>query len=199
MTLGVAAWSLLDGWASFVPLAEVQASSWLGFLYVSLFSMWIGFFFWYRGLAAGGVARVGQVQLLQPFFTVLIAALMLGESLNPKTVGFAAAVIATVAIGRRMQVRYDDAIRMARHRSASGRTSPPASSRQLDRSRTIAVLPVAAIEQHGPHLPLSVDTTMIDGLVAGRDPAAAAGRSACCSCRRWRSARATSTAASPAR
>ena len=88
-----------------VPPTEVQASSWLGFLYVSLFSMWIGFFFWYRGLAAGGVARVGQVQLLQPFFTVLIAALMLGEALTPKTIGFALAVIGTVAIGRRMQVR----------------------------------------------------------------------------------------------
>ena len=105
LTLGVAAWGLLDGWATFVPPAEVQASSWLGFLYVSLFSMWIGFFFWYRGLAAGGVARVGQLQLLQPFFTVMIAALMLGESLTSKTVGFAAAVIATVAIGRRMQVK----------------------------------------------------------------------------------------------
>ena len=67
--------------------------------------MWIGFFFWYRGLAAGGVARVGQTQLLQPFFTVLIAAAMLDESLTWKTVGFAAAVIATVAVGRKMQVR----------------------------------------------------------------------------------------------
>ncbi len=105
LTLGVFAWSLLDGWATSVAPADVQASSWLGFLYVSLFSMWIGFFFWYRGLAAGGVARVGQVQLLQPFFTVLIAALMLGESLTLRTVGFAVAVIGTVAIGRRMQVR----------------------------------------------------------------------------------------------
>ena len=105
LTLGVAAWGLLDGWATLGGPAEVRASSWLGFLYVSLFSMWIGFFFWYRGLAAGGVARVGQVQLLQPFFTVVIAALMLGEALTPKTIGFALAVIGTVAIGRRMQVR----------------------------------------------------------------------------------------------
>ena len=105
LTLGIVAWSFLAGWATFVPLAEVRTQSWLGFLYVSLFSMWIGFFFWYRGLAAGGVARVGQIQLLQPFFTVLIAALMLGEPLDAKTLAFAAAVIATVAIGRRMQVR----------------------------------------------------------------------------------------------
>jgi drug/metabolite transporter (DMT)-like permease len=109
LTAGVAAWSLLQGWAFNVPFAQVAAASWLGFLYVSLFSMWIGFFFWYRGLAAGGVARVGQVQLLQPFMTVLIAALMLGETLGLKTVGFALAVIATVAIGRRMQVKVKDA------------------------------------------------------------------------------------------
>jgi drug/metabolite transporter (DMT)-like permease len=105
VTVGIGAWSLLAGWATLVPPAEVKAASWLGFLYVSLFSMWIGFFFWYRGLAAGGVARVGQIQLLQPFFTVMLAALLLGEPLTAKTLGFATAVIAVVAIGRRMQVR----------------------------------------------------------------------------------------------
>ncbi len=105
LSVAVTAWSLLDGWAAFGPLADVKLASWLGFLYVSLFSMWIGFFFWYRGLAAGGVSRVGQMQLLQPFLSVLIAALMLGEALGWKTLGFAAAVIATVAVGRRMQVR----------------------------------------------------------------------------------------------
>jgi drug/metabolite transporter (DMT)-like permease len=104
MTVGVAIWSIWSGWAFLVPPAEVRLVSWLGFLYVSLFSMWIGFFFWYRGLAAGGVARVGQLQLLQPFLTVVIAALLLGESLEWKTIGFAAAVIVTVAIGRRTQV-----------------------------------------------------------------------------------------------
>jgi len=104
-TLAVSAWALLDGWAFRVAPADVKWASWIGFLYVGLFSMWIGFFFWYRGLAAGGVARVGQLQLLQPFFTVLIAALMLGEALDVKTVGFALAVIATVTIGRRMQIR----------------------------------------------------------------------------------------------
>ena len=105
LTVAVTAWAVLDDWAFFVAPADVRPASWLGFLYVGLFSMWIGFFFWYRGLAAGGVARVGQTQLLQPFFTVLIAAAMLDESLTWKTVGFAAAVIATVAIGRKMQVR----------------------------------------------------------------------------------------------
>jgi drug/metabolite transporter (DMT)-like permease len=111
LTAAVTLWTLAQGVAFSVPIAEVQASSWAALLYVSLFSMWIGFFFWYRGLAAGGVARVGQIQLLQPFFTVLIAALMLGETLSLKTVAFAVAVIATVAIGRRMPVRSSDVSR----------------------------------------------------------------------------------------
>jgi drug/metabolite transporter (DMT)-like permease len=86
-------------------LGAVGPASWLGFGYVTTFSMFIGFFFWYRGLALGGVARVGQVQLLQPFLTLAGAALLLGETLTLANVGFALAVIATVAVGRRMQVR----------------------------------------------------------------------------------------------
>ena len=105
VTVGITLWSVADGWAAEAGLRDVGAAAWLGFAYVSLFSMWIGFFFWYRGLAIGGVARVGQTQLLQPFFTVLIAALLLGEALDAKTLGFAAAVVATVAVGRRTRVR----------------------------------------------------------------------------------------------
>jgi drug/metabolite transporter (DMT)-like permease len=86
-------------------LGAVGAASWLGFGYVTVGSMFIGFFFWYRGLALGGVARVGQVQLLQPFLSLAGAAVLLGETLTPANVGFALAVIATVALGRRMQVR----------------------------------------------------------------------------------------------
>ncbi|NIA54079.1 DMT family transporter [Massilia sp. TW-1] len=86
-------------------LGSVGAASWLGFGYITVGSMFIGFFFWYRGLALGGVARVGQVQLLQPFLSLAGAAVLLGEALTPANVGFALAVIATVALGRRMQVR----------------------------------------------------------------------------------------------
>jgi drug/metabolite transporter (DMT)-like permease len=89
----------------FVRLGSVGAASWLGFGYITVGSMFIGFFFWYRGLALGGVARVGQVQLLQPFLSLAGAAMLLGEALTPANVGFALAVIATVALGRRMQVR----------------------------------------------------------------------------------------------
>jgi drug/metabolite transporter (DMT)-like permease len=89
----------------FCRLGAVGAATWLGFAYVTAFSMFIGFFFWYRGLALGGVARVGQVQLLQPFLSLAGAAVLLGEALTAANVGFALAVIATVALGRRMQVR----------------------------------------------------------------------------------------------
>ncbi len=79
--------------------------TWIAFGYVSIFSMFIGFFFWYKGLALGGIARVGQVQLLQPFMTLLGAVVILGESLTVANVVFALAIIAVVAVGRRMPIR----------------------------------------------------------------------------------------------
>jgi drug/metabolite transporter (DMT)-like permease len=83
----------------------VALKTWLAFGYVSLFSQFIGFFAWYAGLAMGGIARVGQVQLLQIFFTMAFAALFFGESVAPSTWIFAAAVIATVLVGRKAAVR----------------------------------------------------------------------------------------------
>jgi drug/metabolite transporter (DMT)-like permease len=86
------------------PAAPVRASAWVGFGYVALFSMWIGFFAWYRGLAWGGTLRVSQIQLLQPFLSMLLAAPVLGERLEPATLAFSLAVIACVFFGRRMAV-----------------------------------------------------------------------------------------------
>jgi drug/metabolite transporter (DMT)-like permease len=86
------------------PAAPVRWSAWLGFAYVSLFSMWLGFFAWYRGLALGGVLRVSQVQLLQPFLALLFAVPVLGEPLKPMTLLFAFAVMAVVFFGRRTPV-----------------------------------------------------------------------------------------------
>jgi drug/metabolite transporter (DMT)-like permease len=83
----------------------VALRTWLAFGYVSLFSQFIGFFAWYAGLAMGGTARVGQVQLLQIFFTIAFAALFFGETVAPSTWLFAAAVIATVVLGRKAAVR----------------------------------------------------------------------------------------------
>jgi drug/metabolite transporter (DMT)-like permease len=96
-------------WLNQATLAELSAASpraWVALAYVTAFSMFIGFFFWYRGLALGGVARVGQVQLLQPFLSLVGAAVLLGETLTLSNCLFALAVAAVVFAGRRMQVRY---------------------------------------------------------------------------------------------
>jgi drug/metabolite transporter (DMT)-like permease len=99
-TLPVMLWAWPD-----LAVTPVRASAWLGFAYAALFSMWLGFFAWYRGLALGGVVRVSQVQLLQPFLALLFAVPVLGEKLDPLTVAFSLAVIAVVFVGRRMPVR----------------------------------------------------------------------------------------------
>lgn len=110
----VISWALVISMPILLPVTiwlgwhyGVSASpqAWMGFAYVSVFSMFIGFFFWYKGLALGGIARVGQVQLLQPLLTLVGAALILGESLDASNILFALAIIAVVAVGRRMPVR----------------------------------------------------------------------------------------------
>lgn len=87
------------------PDAPVRASAWGGFAYVTLFSMWLGFFAWYRGLALGGTVRVSQVQLVQPFLALLFAVPVLGERLDATTVAFSLAVIAVVFVSKKMPAR----------------------------------------------------------------------------------------------
>jgi drug/metabolite transporter (DMT)-like permease len=87
------------------PQQTLQAAAWWGFAYVAVFSMWLGFFAWYRGLALGGTVRVSQVQLVQPILGMLFAVPLLGESLDAVTLGFAVAVVATVFLGKKMPVR----------------------------------------------------------------------------------------------
>jgi drug/metabolite transporter (DMT)-like permease len=82
-------------------LGTVPLQSWIGFGYVSLFSMFIGFLFWYRGLAEGGVARVSQIQLFQPFLGFLFAALTLGEPISPDLPLIALVVALCVAQARK--------------------------------------------------------------------------------------------------
>jgi drug/metabolite transporter (DMT)-like permease len=91
-------------------IAQLPASPLLGLVYVSLFSQWIGFFAWNAGLATGGIARVSQVQLLQPFVTFGLAALFNGETITWQIVAFAAAVVATVAISTRTRGQKASAI-----------------------------------------------------------------------------------------
>jgi drug/metabolite transporter (DMT)-like permease len=81
--------------------AAVEASAWLGLAYVSVFSMLIGFVFWYRGLAQGGIASVGQLQLLQPFFGFVLAATLLHEPVTPAMMLITLAVIGCVAGARK--------------------------------------------------------------------------------------------------
>jgi len=84
------------------PSQPIATSAWLALLYVGVFSMWAGFFAWFRGLSLGGPLRVSQIQLLQPFISILAAVPLLGESLDAMTLGFALLVVLTVFMGRRM-------------------------------------------------------------------------------------------------
>ncbi len=81
------------------------AVAWTSFVYLSLFPMFLGFFFWYEGLAIGGIARVSQVQLIQPFCTLVAASILLGDSLTMMNLLFAVLVVSTVMLGKRMLVQ----------------------------------------------------------------------------------------------
>ncbi|WP_027158625.1 DMT family transporter [Methylobacter luteus] len=84
--------------------ANMLAVSWaslLGFAYVSIVSMYLAFFAWYKGLSMGGIARVGQLQLLQPFLTLAGAAIILGESIEASQIIAAVIVLCCVAAGRK--------------------------------------------------------------------------------------------------
>ena len=107
----VICWALVLSLPLNMPLALVQyptlaikTEAWWAFGYVAVFSMWLGFFAWYRGLALGGTVRVSQVQLVQPFLSMLFAVPLLGETLDPLTLGFGLAVIAVVFVGKKMPV-----------------------------------------------------------------------------------------------
>lgn len=75
--------------------------AWIGLAYVSVFSMFVGFIFWYRGLALGGIAGVGQLQLLQPFFSLLLATLLLHEPISWTMIASTVVVVLCVAGARR--------------------------------------------------------------------------------------------------
>ncbi len=82
-------------------LEGVGAPAWAGLAYVSVFSMLVGFVFWYRGLALGGIAKVGQLQLLQPFFGLALAALLLHEPVTVGMVVVTAVIVLCVAGAKR--------------------------------------------------------------------------------------------------
>jgi drug/metabolite transporter (DMT)-like permease len=88
-------------WTRPASWSGIGAPAWLGLAYVSFFSMLLGFMFWYRGLAQGGIAAVGQLQLLQPFFGLMLAAALLGEPVGWPMLATTAAVVLCVAAARR--------------------------------------------------------------------------------------------------
>jgi drug/metabolite transporter (DMT)-like permease len=90
LSAGVAVWAAPASWP------QVSVGAWLSLGYISLFSMWIGFIFWYRGLALGGIAAVGQLQLLQPFFGLALAAWVLHETIQPSMIAVMAGVLVCV-------------------------------------------------------------------------------------------------------
>ncbi|GJL86688.1 MAG: transporter [Minwuia thermotolerans] len=112
-TLGgwqVICWALVLALPMMLPLAllaqpetysGIPLPAWVALGYVSLFSMLIGFVFWYRGLAQGGIAAVGQLQLLQPFMGLMLAAGLLGEAVSLTMALVCLAVVACVAGARR--------------------------------------------------------------------------------------------------
>jgi len=84
-----------------VSWSGVGAPAWLSLAYVSIFSMLVGFIFWYRGLALGGIAGVGQLQLLQPFFGLMLAALLLHEPIAWTMIAATGVVVLCVAGAKR--------------------------------------------------------------------------------------------------
>lgn len=108
-TLGgwqVISWALVLSLPVMVPLTfflqpesftGISVTTWLSLAYVALFSMFVGFVFWYRGLAQGGIATIGQLQLLQPFFGLALAATLLHEQVSIGMLGVTIGVILCVA------------------------------------------------------------------------------------------------------
>ncbi|MFL5337298.1 MAG: DMT family transporter, partial [Geminicoccaceae bacterium] len=107
---------------TFITGIVAGPAAWAGLAYVSLISMFLGFFAWYRGLASGGVARIGQLQLAQPLLTLAWAAIFLGEAIGIWTLIAAVAVLASVAATQRTGPTRP--IRVAGS-SDSGLPSPP--------------------------------------------------------------------------
>ncbi|MFJ2426153.1 DMT family transporter [Pseudomonas sp. NPDC087804] len=97
LVLSLPLMAVLSLWLAPASFSTISLSAWLCLGYVSLFSMLIGFVFWYRGLAQGGIAAVGQLQLLQPFFGLALAARLLHEHVSVGMLAVTLGVILCVA------------------------------------------------------------------------------------------------------
>ncbi|MGE1172426.1 DMT family transporter [Pseudomonas sp. BW7P1] len=97
LVLSLPVMAVLSLWLAPVSFRGISVTAWVCLAYVSLFSMLIGFVFWYRGLAQGGIAAVGQLQLLQPFFGLALAATLLHEHVSVGMLVITLGVILCVA------------------------------------------------------------------------------------------------------
>ncbi|NBA98024.1 DMT family transporter [Pseudomonas sp. R5(2019)] len=97
LVLSLPAMAVLTWFTAPVSFSGISVPAWVSLGYVSIFSMLVGFVFWYRGLAQGGIAAVGQLQLLQPFFGLALAATLLHEQVSVGMLGVTIAVILCVA------------------------------------------------------------------------------------------------------
>jgi drug/metabolite transporter (DMT)-like permease len=96
------------------PPRHVTAGAATALLYVGLVPMCLGFFAWYDGLARGGVARIGRIQLAQPALTLGWSVLLLREKVSALTAAAAVAVIVVTAIGRNARVDQRAAVSQGR-------------------------------------------------------------------------------------
>ncbi|CAN1213430.1 DMT family transporter [Tumidithrix helvetica PCC 7403] len=100
LPISIALFSLLSD----RPSDYSSLSAWLGFLYLSFFSMFLAFFAWYRGLEMGGIAKIGQLQLLQPFMTIFASSFLFSEKLSVEMFLVLSIVLGSVYFGRRANV-----------------------------------------------------------------------------------------------
>ncbi|WP_180106037.1 MULTISPECIES: DMT family transporter [unclassified Acinetobacter] len=106
----VICWALIIALPLMLPLCwlyfpndfqHIPLSAYIGLAYVSLFSMLIGFFFWYKGLALGGIAKVGQIQLVQPFIGLMLCAVLLNEQISLLMIAVSLAVVSCVVLAKK--------------------------------------------------------------------------------------------------
>jgi drug/metabolite transporter (DMT)-like permease len=102
LSLPVSMLAVLFTWPA--DAAAISPRIWVAIAYAGLMAQFVGFFLWNAAMGRAGISRVGQIGLLQPFFVVLIAALVAREPIDPLTIMFAVAVVVTVAVGTRLRV-----------------------------------------------------------------------------------------------
>ena len=113
-SIGVISWALvislpINLFASYlfyeINYTSISIQAIISLTYVGLFSMFIGFFFWYKGIAIGGISRVGQVQLIQPFLTIVGAYFLTNEKITTLNILFAFMVLIVIVIGRKTKIQ----------------------------------------------------------------------------------------------